>query len=72
MLKRMEKDYVFHWNMLNSAITNRWRDTQAFHEGTCFAILKYYAVLLDCTFDEARERMQKRVQKRVQKRIRGA
>ena len=59
MLKQMENDYVQHWNMLQLTIENRWEYTQAFHEGTCFAILKYYAMLLDCTIDEARERMQK-------------
>jgi hypothetical protein len=58
-MKQMETDYAFNWSMRDLAIENRWRDTQAFHEGLCFAILKYYAMLLDCTLDEARDRMQK-------------
>ncbi len=61
MLKLMENDYVCHWNMLQLAKEQGWHYTQEFHTGTCYNILRYYAMLLDCTIDEARARMQKRI-----------
>jgi hypothetical protein len=65
MLKQMENDYMFHWDMRDLAMTNRWRDTQMFHDGVCYAILNHYAMFLDCTLDEARERLQDRMHKRI-------
>jgi hypothetical protein len=61
MLKLMENDYVHHWNMLQLAKESGWAGTQEFHEGVCYGIERYYAILLDCTVDEARDRMQKRI-----------
>jgi hypothetical protein len=61
MLERMENDYVHHWNMLQKATVNGWRDDHKFNSGACYAIVNCYAMLLDCTFDAAHERLQERV-----------
>jgi hypothetical protein len=57
----MERDYEFHWNMVQDSKARGWEKPQAHHEGACAVILRYYAMLLDCTVSEARLRMQKRV-----------
>jgi hypothetical protein len=61
MLKLMENDYVFHWNMVQESKAMGLAEPQSHHEGACNVILRYYALILDCTVIEARERMQKRV-----------
>ena len=62
MLKLMENDYVFNWNMLQEANASDLQGDIAFyHKGACDNILRYYAMFLDCTIAEARERMQKRI-----------
>jgi hypothetical protein len=61
MLKLMENDYGFHWRMLQDAKAYGDENMQSHHEGACNVILRYYALILDCTVIEARERMQKRV-----------
>lgn len=59
MLKIMEKDYAFHWNM---TIQHRLKgDIFWYHSGACDVILRYYATLLDLTIDEARKRMHTRI-----------
>ena len=65
MLKLLERDYEFHWNMVKDSKARGWGEPQAHHEGACTVILRYYAVLLDCTQAEARQRMQARMQKRA-------
>jgi hypothetical protein len=60
MLKLMENDYIFHWNMLQEPPSSLLKP-RAYHEGACDNILRYYAMLLDCTIDEASDRMQKRI-----------
>jgi hypothetical protein len=68
MLKNMENQYMFHWNFVQkhgsgeevgySSIIRRPRQ-YCYHKGACDSILRYYAMLLDCTLDEARARMYK-------------
>ena len=61
MLKLMENDYVFHWSILHEpgSSNKAGYGVNCYHRGACDNILRYYAMLLDCTIDEARERMQK-------------
>jgi hypothetical protein len=61
MLKLMENDYVFHWDMLQKPPSSLLHQ-RVYHEGACDIIVRYYEMLLDCTTDEAYERMQKRVE----------
>jgi hypothetical protein len=61
MLALMEKDYEFHWNMVQESKSMGWAEPQARHEDACSDILRYYSMLLDCTINEARKRMQKRI-----------
>ena len=60
MLKLMENDYVHHWNMLQEPPSSLLYQ-RVYYEGACDIIVRYYAMFLDCTFDEAYERLQKRI-----------
>ena len=61
MLKIMEYDYVHHWNMVQDHEQDGGTRLSCYHRGACHNILRYYAMLLDCTLDEARDRMKKRI-----------
>lgn len=69
MLKHMENQFMFHWNFVRKhgsgvdvgyGFIRRPRQ-YCYHKGACDSILRYYAMLLDCTLDEARARMHKRI-----------
>lgn len=60
MLKLMETDFIFHWDMVQDSKARGWEEPRAYHEGACDLILKYYVVLLDCAIVETSRRMQDR------------
>lgn len=70
MLKHMENQFMFHWNFVRKhgsgedvgyGFIRRPRQ-YCYHKGACDSILRYYAMLLDCTIGEARDRMQKQIE----------
>jgi hypothetical protein len=70
MLKILENDYLFHWNFVRKTGSGedvgygfiRRPGQYCYHKGACDAILRYYAMFLDCTFAKAHERMHKRIE----------